>query len=334
MESTSKKHVEVEDKEILIKSSNGYMAIIPKNMAPWVREHIESGNHHIVDGYVKGLQEIKDGGKAQDGGKILPKTKIDVEGASVKRINEQDVKDLIMPSDATAVRQAQVEKILPGRLLPEIEITAPAKPIKYDEINYLNPFDSKYVVTKLLKKANTALGGNIEKGGYNRESYSDLISRLEQTPGTLQNSIKNTPNIPNVPNLPFAIAAPVNLGINAFNTVRPEVNRVAAATGDVVLDPVNWVPAGRAVKGVLKGAASLINVPKLTKRLNVIANASPYIDRGLDVLEAGESYANYDDKPRISQPVVEDLTPEQKKLLEKVSKYNFNAPPNIITPKK
>ena len=59
MESTSKKHVEVEDKEILIKSSNGYMAIIPKNMAPWVREHIESGNHHVVDGYVKGLQEMK-----------------------------------------------------------------------------------------------------------------------------------------------------------------------------------------------------------------------------------------------------------------------------------
>lgn len=60
MESTSKKHVEVEDKEILIKSSNGYMAIIPKSMASWVKEHIDSGNHHIVDGYVKGLQEMKD----------------------------------------------------------------------------------------------------------------------------------------------------------------------------------------------------------------------------------------------------------------------------------
>lgn len=72
MESTPKKHVEVEDKEILIRSSNGYMAIIPKSMAPWVKEHIESGNHHIVDGYVKGLQEMKDGSKAQDGGKIGP----------------------------------------------------------------------------------------------------------------------------------------------------------------------------------------------------------------------------------------------------------------------
>jgi hypothetical protein len=64
------KHIEAEGGEILIKSSNGYMAIIPKNMAPWVKEHIKSGNHHIVDGYVKGLQEMKDGGKAQDGGKI------------------------------------------------------------------------------------------------------------------------------------------------------------------------------------------------------------------------------------------------------------------------
>jgi len=72
MESTPKKHVEVEDKEILIRSSNGYMAIIPKSMAPWVKEHIESGNHHIVDGYVKGLQEMKDGSKAQDGGTIKP----------------------------------------------------------------------------------------------------------------------------------------------------------------------------------------------------------------------------------------------------------------------
>lgn len=53
------KHVEAEGGELLIKSSNGYMAIVPKNMAPWVKEHIKSGNHHIVDGYVKGLQEIK-----------------------------------------------------------------------------------------------------------------------------------------------------------------------------------------------------------------------------------------------------------------------------------
>lgn len=66
------KHVEAEGGELLIKSSNGYMAIIPKNMAPWVKEHIDSGNHHVVDGYVKGLQEMKDGGKAQDGGKMKP----------------------------------------------------------------------------------------------------------------------------------------------------------------------------------------------------------------------------------------------------------------------
>ena len=53
------KHVEAEGGELLIRSSNGYMAIIPKNMAPWVKEHIKSGNHHVVDAYAKGLQEIK-----------------------------------------------------------------------------------------------------------------------------------------------------------------------------------------------------------------------------------------------------------------------------------
>jgi len=53
------KHIEAEGGELLIRTSKGYMAIIPKNMAPWVKEHIKSGNHHIVDGYVKGLQEMK-----------------------------------------------------------------------------------------------------------------------------------------------------------------------------------------------------------------------------------------------------------------------------------
>jgi len=66
------KHVEAEGGELLIKSSNGYMAIIPKNMAEFVKEHIKSGNHAAVDHYVKGLKEMKDGSKAQDGGKVSP----------------------------------------------------------------------------------------------------------------------------------------------------------------------------------------------------------------------------------------------------------------------
>lgn len=66
------KHIEAEGGELLIKSSNGYMAIIPKNMADWVKEHIKSGNHAVVDNYVKGLKEMKDGSKAQDGGKVSP----------------------------------------------------------------------------------------------------------------------------------------------------------------------------------------------------------------------------------------------------------------------
>jgi hypothetical protein len=85
------KHIEAEGGEILIKSSNGYMAIIPKNMAPWVKEHIKSGNHHIVDGYVKGLQEMKNGSKAQDGGTIKPPTK------SIAPVSSTQVKDTITP---------------------------------------------------------------------------------------------------------------------------------------------------------------------------------------------------------------------------------------------
>lgn len=61
MESTSKTptHVEVEGGELLIRSSNGMMAIVPKAMAPFIAEHIKSGNHHVVDHYVKSLQPLK-----------------------------------------------------------------------------------------------------------------------------------------------------------------------------------------------------------------------------------------------------------------------------------
>lgn len=58
------KHVEAEGGELLIESSNGYSAIIPKNMAAWVKEHIKSGNHAVVDDYVKRLQEMKPNIKA------------------------------------------------------------------------------------------------------------------------------------------------------------------------------------------------------------------------------------------------------------------------------
>jgi len=72
------KHVEAEGGELLIRSSKGYMAIVPKNMAAWVKEHIKSGNHAAVDHYVRGLEEMKDGGKAQDGGKMSPPVRQDL----------------------------------------------------------------------------------------------------------------------------------------------------------------------------------------------------------------------------------------------------------------
>ena len=66
------KHIEAEGGELLIRSSNGYMAIIPKNMAEFVKEHIKSGNHSVVDNYVKGLKEMKEVKKAQNGMTIPP----------------------------------------------------------------------------------------------------------------------------------------------------------------------------------------------------------------------------------------------------------------------
>lgn len=60
--------LEVEGKEILIKSSKGLMAVIPKEKVSWVKEQIESGKHDVVDKYVNSLKEYKyDNQKAGDG---------------------------------------------------------------------------------------------------------------------------------------------------------------------------------------------------------------------------------------------------------------------------
>jgi hypothetical protein len=72
------KHIEAEGGELLIQTSKGYTAIIPKNMASWVKEHIKSGNHAAVDHYVKGLKEVKKVTKAEDGARIDPPVKKDL----------------------------------------------------------------------------------------------------------------------------------------------------------------------------------------------------------------------------------------------------------------
>jgi len=60
--------LEVEGKEILIKSSNGTMAVIPKDKVSMVKNHIASGNHGMVDKFVGSLKEFKhDNQKAGDG---------------------------------------------------------------------------------------------------------------------------------------------------------------------------------------------------------------------------------------------------------------------------
>jgi hypothetical protein len=60
--------LEVEGKEILIKSSDGTMAVIPKDKVSMVKGYIDSGNHGMVDKFVSTLKEFKhDNQKAGDG---------------------------------------------------------------------------------------------------------------------------------------------------------------------------------------------------------------------------------------------------------------------------
>jgi len=60
--------LEVEGKEILIKSSKGMMAVIPKEKVSWVQDQIDSGKHELVDKYVNSLTEFKhDEQKAANG---------------------------------------------------------------------------------------------------------------------------------------------------------------------------------------------------------------------------------------------------------------------------
>ena len=195
--------------------------------------------------------------------------------------------------------------------------------IQYDKIDLLNPFDYKYEVVKGLKKANSLLGGDIERGGYEKESYGDLINRLEQTPGTTQYIVKNFKGIPNIPS-PFA--GPVNLGINALNAVvGPKNNRGAAAVGEVVLDPINYM-VGAAAKGLQLGMpaiSQMVNLgPRVTQALKTIGNAAPWADRGGDVVEGVTEYNKYPTKPKFEKKEKE-VTPQEKEFLQKLSRYNF-----------
>ena len=51
--------LEVEGGELLIKSSKGIMAVIPKDMVGYVKDLIERKNFAAVDKYVKGLSVLK-----------------------------------------------------------------------------------------------------------------------------------------------------------------------------------------------------------------------------------------------------------------------------------
>lgn len=191
---------------------------------------------------------------------------------------------------------------------------------QYDKIDYMNPFEWKLGVVKGLKKINTALGGDIERTGYDRESYGDLINRLEQTPGTIQNAIKTV----NIPTVPSPIAGPLNFGINAVNAVRPSINRTAAAVGEEALDPLNWIPAGRAAKTGLNIISNMAKIPpRVAKLIRVIGNSAPWVDKASDTYDVVNEYLDYPTKPKFHKENEQKLTPQQNEFLNKISKYNF-----------
>jgi hypothetical protein len=254
MGSTAKKHVEVEDKEILIKSSNGYMAIIPKNMAPWVKEHIDSGNHHIVDGYVKGLQEMKDGGKAQDGGTIKPPSNV-------------------IASDALKVNRFPIP--------PETDMRRPI----------VQPAPLGAYPVRALKYANKLLGGHVGEGGHPNETYSDVTYRLSKTPGTIQNRFFSGGE-----------------------------NRVNAAVGDVIFNPVNLIPVGGMAAKGLGALSSAVGVSKAARTFNRMAQMAKPTAVMSDVAEGVESYDDY-----INKPPIKNLTNEQQKFMtDMISNLNKN----------
>jgi hypothetical protein len=57
MESMSKK-IEVEGKEIMIKSSDGYNAIIPKDKVASVKQMLDEKDYASIDKFVKNLPRL------------------------------------------------------------------------------------------------------------------------------------------------------------------------------------------------------------------------------------------------------------------------------------
>jgi hypothetical protein len=50
--------IEVEDKEMAIKSSKGVLAVIPKGKVKWVKDMIAKGEHAQIDEYVSKLPKL------------------------------------------------------------------------------------------------------------------------------------------------------------------------------------------------------------------------------------------------------------------------------------
>jgi hypothetical protein len=194
-------------------------------------------------------------------------------------------------SDATSVAPVREESVLPGRMLPEVVVEAPYEYTPRSvSPNYLNPFNWGKASTSALKGLNSLAGGRISDAGNPNETYSDLTSRLAQTPGTLQHENEK---------------------------VNPGINRYIAAAGDVLLDPFNRVPVGSLAKKGFNALSSLSTAyPIVEKTLRTAGVIAPWADRTKDVEETISSYSGYKNKPKI-EPVRNDSIQSKIQQLNK-----------------
>lgn len=166
----------------MIESSNGYSAIIPKNMAEWVKEHIKSGNHAVVDDYVKRLQEMKPNMKAKNGAKMKapasPVMAADATNVAVIEPNDVYRPDLMRPDNTMKdVGWLGVQRSPKGRTVTEFSIGTPVNGVEMD-IPTLVPGLSKQEVDYVLARADR--DENIGRDSIGNSVYRKAVQHAER----------------------------------------------------------------------------------------------------------------------------------------------------------
>jgi len=297
-----KTKLEVEGGELLIKSSKGIMAVIPKSHTPHVRKLIEEKNFAAVDKFVQSLQPLKrnpNAGKAQDG-VVIPPSKI---------VSKPDATDVATPGIVRmnyiiSKRIADNEKL--NKQQKELNI-APVKDVVVDatynktipippEEDARKPIEQtpplKTYMVRGIKEVGDFIGvKKLKKGGHPNETYSDVVYRLSHTPGTIANKIEQE---------------------------NPKGLSLMAGIGEAVLDPVNALPLGAAAQQGFKYlAANAARLPKLAAaltRMSKLGKPADMVNTGND---AWESNKEYESRP---EPAKEAMTNKEKELVDEVIK--------------